>query len=355
MTSEVASTHKIAFHREKLGAYLRGERILPATLELDITSQCTRTCPECPSSRSRETDSLPLDFVRRLFGELEGQTKGLLLTGGEPTMAPHFRAVLALARSEGFEDIAVVTNGSLLDTDEAAEALLEHASTIRVSAYDWDAKSCGGLEPTLRRIAALRDRIDRAGSGLQIGVSALTSEERVPMLCEVAERSREAGCHWIYFHPQCQEWSLGTPRRVSQEGVLGTLQDCVRRHVNGFRAFFSYDRYHETPLSFEGYHAAHFLLVIGADGKNYLGAEVKYNLEHAIADLKANGVGGFLRNELRLARIRDTRGVTYPAIRSRHRGVLYNDLIERMKQGRETLDGLAAQTEPGRFRFPHIL
>ncbi len=49
--------------------------------------------------------------------------------------------------------------------------------------------------------------------------------------------------------------------------------------------FTSSDRYVDTGLSFDGYHAAHFLLVVGADGMNYLGAEVKYQPQYAIADL----------------------------------------------------------------------
>jgi hypothetical protein len=33
---EIASSYKVTYHREKLEAYLRNERILPATLELEL-------------------------------------------------------------------------------------------------------------------------------------------------------------------------------------------------------------------------------------------------------------------------------------------------------------------------------
>ena len=40
--SEIASTFKITYHRDKLRSYLRDEPIFPATLELDLTSACNR-------------------------------------------------------------------------------------------------------------------------------------------------------------------------------------------------------------------------------------------------------------------------------------------------------------------------
>ena len=47
-------------------------------------------------------------------------------------------------------------------------------------------------------------------------------------------------------------------------------------------------------LRFSAYHAAHFLLVVGADGKNYLGAEVKYQPAFILWDLKNNWREDFL-------------------------------------------------------------
>ena len=152
---EIASAHKIAYHREKLEAYLRNERILPATLELDISTECNRKCPLCPSTTSPRSSTLSLGFIERLFTRLEGQTAGLLLSGGEPTLAPIFPEVLRLAREHGFVDIAVVTNGSLLDKERVAAALCEYASTIRVSVYDWTGERRADQQATLRRIEGL--------------------------------------------------------------------------------------------------------------------------------------------------------------------------------------------------------
>ncbi len=353
--SELASAFKIAYHKQKIESYLCNEPIFPATLELDITSECTRVCPDCPSSRSSVPQHLSLEFVECLFACLQGQTRGLLLSGGEPTLAPTFPIVLEMARKSGFVDVSVVTNGSLLDDERVAAALLRYATSIRVSVYDWSAESCGGLKPMLKRVEALRTRIDRERSPLQIGVSALTSKARTKVLGEVTDAVRSAGAHWLYFHPLCTGWGSGCPARVDQEGVLTEIKECQNRQLDGFHVFVLPHRYAEIDLNFDGYHAAHFLLVVGADGINYLGAEVKYQPQYAIANVARDWRNDFLWQRERLERIKSVSSQTYTALASRHRGVLYNDLIERLKREEKELTEESLQVPRDTFRFPHVL
>jgi MoaA/NifB/PqqE/SkfB family radical SAM enzyme len=352
---ELASMFKVGCHKERVRAYLDGKGIFPITLELDLTSECTRVCPECPSATAANHHSLNKEFVDRLFGCLEGHTTGLLLTGGEPTMAPLFPRALQMARQRGFIDIAVVTNGSLLNSPPVEEALLAYVTTIRLSMYDWDRGSCEGVEWALRRIESLRKRIDCEGSRLQIGISALTSRSRAGMLGKLTESVLAAGAHWIYFHPLCTKWGIGCPEPAEQEGILTKInvlqeKDSGNCHVFTFRA-----RYEHTPLEFNGYHAAHFLLVIGADGKNYLGPEVKYQSHHVMADPGVRWRDDFLWEEQRLARVNSVNSRTYPAIQSRHRGVLYNHFIEQLKRGEEPALTELERASVTDFFFPHIL
>ncbi len=344
----VAGPAKVGAEPAKLAAYLRGERILPTSLELDLTTACTRSCPECPSTTAPVQRTLSRETLDWLLGTLEGQTPGLLLTGGEPTMAPLFPETLALARRRGFVEIAVVTNGGCLDEPHVLQALLAHASTIRLSLYDWSGPTgMAAAAGTLRRITALRERIDRDGSSLRIGVSALTSSSRVARLAELAASARDAGAHWLYFHPLCSKWGQGAPELDDQDGVLQEIGRIAAAESNGFRVGACPERYTRGQLRFAGYHAAHFLLVVGADGCNYLAPEVKYQDAHVIADL-ASRPADPLGAESRLARIRAVRSDEYPARGSRHRGILYSDWIESALSGRQRSSG-----KP--FMFPFIL
>jgi len=352
---ELASMFKVAYHKEKVRAYLDGEAIFPITLELDLTSECTRKCPECPSATAATHHYLNKEFVDRLFGYLEGHTTGLLLTGGEPTMAPLFPKVLQMARQRGFIDIAVVTNGSLINSPPVEEALLANVSTIRLSMYDWEGKSCEGSEWMLRQVESLRKRIDRENSRLQIGISALTSMSRVGMLRKLAELVLAAGAHWIYFHPLCTKWGVGCPEQAEQEGVVTKIDELQEKDFGNCHVFTFRARYDHMPLEFNDYHAAHFLLVIGADGRNYLGPEVKYQPQHVLADLGDQWKEDFLWERERLSRVSSVNSRTYPAIQSRHRGVLYSHFIEQLKRTKELgLSELERASTRG-FLFPHIL
>lgn len=352
---EIASTSKITYHREKLRSYLRGQPIFPATLELDLTTACNRRCPDCPSATSLPNDSLEMGFIERLLSSLAGQTGGLLLTGGEPTLAPAFPQVLRTARRHGFTDVVVVTNGTLLNEEKIAGALLEYASAVRVSMYDWSTESCREVHESLQRIETLRSRIDREGSMLQIGVSVLTTRENANVLSAITRETASAGAHWIYFHPLCTRWDTASPARVDQKDVLTRISAIQNLHRDGVGVFVFRDRYAESPIDFVGYHAAHFLLVVGADGMNYLGAEVKYHVQHIIADVAGSWHDEFLWQTPRLERIKAVKSGTYPAIGSRHRGVLYNGLIEeRMQTEQRTCDDPLSGSEDS-FLFPHIL
>lgn len=351
---QVASTRKVAYHSERLAAYLRGEPVFPVTLELDITSHCTRVCDACPSSRSEYQHSLKLSFIQELLASFDGQTQGLLLSGGEPTLSPLFPAVLALARDRGFEDIAVVTNGSLLDRDHVAHALLEHASTIRVSMYDWDRGSCRAHDSILSRVEGLRRRIDMEGASVRIGISALTSGDRAARLGELTRRVRSSGAHWIYFHPLCDGWADGNVARMDQTGVPAVLRSLVQSSTEEFGVHYLEARYDDIRPVFSGYHAAHFLMVVGADGKNYLGAEVKYQDRFAIADISGNVKPGFLQDLDRLSRIASVRGGEYTAAAGLHRGVLYSHYIEQLRKAPTSLEN-PPDDGGNHFSFPHIL
>jgi len=352
---EIGSILKIGLHKERVNRYLEGKNIFPVTLELDLTSDCTRVCPECPSVNSAKHDHLSMDFLEKLFADLEGQTSGLLLTGGEPTMSPLFPKVLEKAGRFGFQEIAVVTNGTLIHRSPVADALLKHATTIRLSMYGWEDDSQRGVGSTLKRIESLRKRIDREGSGLKIGASALTSASRVGQLAGLVERLRTAGAHWIYFHPLCSKWGLGSPELADQNGVLAKIEEIRAEKNGGNDVFFFRERYQSTDLRFDGYHAAHFLLVVGADGLNYLAPEVKYQSKFVIGDFHEGDRSDILWEARRLGRIGSIRSQSYSAVQSRHRSILYNHFIDGLlRRDRKTLEDFetAAKT---RFLFPHIL
>jgi MoaA/NifB/PqqE/SkfB family radical SAM enzyme len=348
----MTSSYKIAGDRRRLEDYLAGKNIFPLSVEFDLTEMCNRTCPGCPSVKATMKHFLSLEFIDRLLGILEGQTRGLLFTGGEPTIAPLFSRSLRLARQRQFSQIAVVSNGKCLDDNKVAGALLDDVTSLRISLYDWELGIDGPLSITLANILSLRKAIEQTGSGLSIGVSVLTDHARVPELEKIVRVISESGAHWIYFHPLCRNWDLGRPTITDQTAVLDEIERLRKAYSGIFPVFAGNERYGAQEIDFRSYHAAHFLLVVGADGKNYLSPETKYNPDYVLSDLNSSMENGFLWQEERLKRVRYS-SRDYACIGSRHRTVLYNDLVEGIIAGRESLDAACSYSD--RLIHPDIL
>ena len=149
----VFAPSKVGIDRNRINAYLNGERVHPLTMEMDLTQLCTRNCPSCPFGASRRPGlTLQLPFLERLFKALQGRIPGLVLSGGEPTLAPHFPETVQVARKSGVQQIAVITNGSRLHDPRVQDALLSGVTSVRVSLYDWQEGASEHFLDTLRQI-----------------------------------------------------------------------------------------------------------------------------------------------------------------------------------------------------------
>lgn len=326
----MVSSSKILIHQKKVKEYISGKNIFPVTLELGLTANCNRNCPDCPSSRGDRSLNLDLNIIKKLFLLLKEKTKGLILTGGEPTMYKYFSDTLKLGRENDFEDITVVTNGSYLDKDDILNSLADYSSAVRISLYDWNESDLSGLNTTMRRIEKLKKKVLAKGSSLSIGVSALTNKENSAVLDEVAQISRESGADWIYFLPTCTKDISGAARIIEQQTVLERISECSMKFNDDFDVYFLDDRYGSEEINFNSYHSAHFILVMGADGINYVGTEAKYQDQYALWDLKNNWKDDFIWDTERLDMISSLSSKNYLPKGSKNRGVLYNTLIERM-------------------------
>lgn len=348
---EMVSPRKIFWHADKVAAFLGGKPIYPATLELGLTTACNRSCPDCPSRKGRPGLFLDAATAGRLFSLCRGRTFGVILSGGEPTLHPGFGAILAAARESGFRDVVVISNGSRLSRPDVTEPLLRHASVVRVSLYDWRDGGPAGHSPTLRRIERLRAKIEKTGSPLRIGVSLLTQGAGLESLRRAAAAVRAAGAHWLYLHPTCVATPSGVNRARGQELLLDALAACRREQAPGFAVHYLVDRFSAAPVVFQGYHAAHFIMVVGADGDNYLSSETKYQPRYRLAPAAAYEDDDFFRESGRLKKIAEVDSAGYPAAGSRNRGVLYNQVLEEAKRS----SGGQGLPEAVEFILPHIL
>lgn len=355
--NKVFAPAKVNIDRQKVKAYLKGERIYPTTLEIDLTHLCTRSCSGCPYGKKRHAGlTLQLPFLDRIFSVLGPHTAGIILSGGEPTIVSHFPETVALARKKGFQEIAVISNGGNIHNHRVQDALLEHVTSIRISLYDWQENDSEYFTNTLKKIEDLRLRIDQEGSQLEIGAAMLTRTELKHRFLPVGLRALNAGIDWLYFHPYCIDWNKGRPIQADQTGVLDAINKFKTSAPDNANIQVPTERYGKNPLSFEKLHGAHFLIQIGADGINYLGPECKYEKDAELLDLNDYLEDDFLWHPQRLKRLNEASSDNYSYIGTRHRPPIFSDYIQKIIDFRSGYRVEEDQEESlDRFAYPGII
>lgn len=331
--SKIFAPSKVTADNKKIEAYLNGEQIYPTTIELDLTQLCTRSCSGCPYSVARRPGlTLQLPFLDRLFSVLGPHTPGIVLSGGEATIVPHFPETVALARQKGFKQIAVISNGGHIHEKKVQDALLEYVTAIRISMYDWQENESEYFLTSLEKIEALRNRIEKEGSRLEIGASILTRKEWNHRYVSVGMQALNAGIDWLYFHPYCVDWEKEYPIKADQTGALEAIADLKLKAPENANIQVPYERYDEKPLYFEKLHGSHFLIQVGADGINYAGPECKYEKEAELLNLNDYLEDDFLWHPKRVNRLNELNSDNYRFIGTKHRPVIFSDHIQKVIQ-----------------------
>ena len=354
---KVFAPSKVAGEKQKIEAYLNGEHIFPTTVELDLTQLCTRSCSGCPYSVSREQGlTLQLPFLDRIFSILCPHTPGIVLSGGESTIVPHFPKTVALARQKGFKEIAIISNGGNTHKSKVQDALLEHVTSIRFSLYDWQENDAEYFVKSLKKIEGLRNRIEKEGSKLEIGASMLTRKDLNHRYESVGLQALNAGVHWLYFHPYCIDWESKHPVQADQTGVLEAIEKLKEIATSNANIQVPVDRYSEKPLYFEKLHGAHFLIQIGADGINYAGPECKYDKNSELLNLNEYLEDDFLWHPQRLKRLDELNSDNYNFIGTKHRPPMFSDYIQKLIQLRNSNNEEEQLNDPAHcFSYPCIL
>ena len=351
----VFSPAKMMVAEDRIRSYLRGERVYPITMEMDLTQSCTRSCPACPYGAAREQNlTLAMPFLERLFGILGPNTPGLVLSGGEPTSVPHFPEAIALARKTGFKEIAVITNGSCLHDPRIQDALFEGVTSVRVSLYDWQEGDSDHFLTTLRNIARLRELADARSSPLEISAAMLTRREWAHRFEAVTQAAFESGIHWLYFHPFCVDWDNHHPEQADQTGVLDVIAELTQNSPRAADIHVPYERYSRDPLVFSRLHGSCFLIQVGADGVNYAGPECKYDPDYALLDLTSYLETDFLWHPQRLAGIAAINSDNYSPIGTRHRPPIFSAYLQDVADRTPEI-GTQAQPSEISFHQPHII
>jgi MoaA/NifB/PqqE/SkfB family radical SAM enzyme len=125
MQNLILDGHKLPWHKERVRAWLNGERIPPITIDCALTRRCTYKCRYCYGQlQANDEKRITRDVIFRLLDDAaEIGVKAIsFVSDGESTCSPHLYAAILRGKANGL-DMALGTNGYLLDDRRLGEIL----------------------------------------------------------------------------------------------------------------------------------------------------------------------------------------------------------------------------------------
>ncbi|MFA6583400.1 MAG: radical SAM protein [Elusimicrobiaceae bacterium] len=125
MADLILDGHKLAWHKERLEAWQRGERIAPITIDCALTRSCTYKCVYCYGQlQDNDIKRMTKDVIFRFLDDAAeiGVKAVSFVSDGESTCSPHLYEAIVKGKSNNL-DMALGTNGYLLQDDKLREIM----------------------------------------------------------------------------------------------------------------------------------------------------------------------------------------------------------------------------------------
>ncbi len=117
--------HKLAWHKDRVDAWLRGERIAPITIDCSLTRRCSYRCVYCYGMlQANDEKKMTREVIFRFLDDAAeiGVKAVSFVSDGESTCSPHLYDAIIRGKANGL-DMALGTNGYLLRDNRLEEIL----------------------------------------------------------------------------------------------------------------------------------------------------------------------------------------------------------------------------------------
>jgi len=125
MSKYILDGHKLAWHKDRIEAWLRGERIAPITIDCALTRQCSYDCVYCYGKlQANYEKKMTKDVISRFLDDAAdiGVKAVSFVSDGESTCSPYLKDAVLRGKENGL-DMALGTNGYLLNQNELEDIL----------------------------------------------------------------------------------------------------------------------------------------------------------------------------------------------------------------------------------------
>lgn len=198
--------HKLIWHRERIDAWLRGERIAPITIDCALTKACSYRCVYCYGMlQENKGHILDRDTIFRFLDDAAeiGVKAVSFVSDGESAHSPHVYDAITRGRANGL-DMAIGTNGYPLK-DERMQEILPALTYIRfnISAgtveryskiHGVDEKAFYKVVNTIKKCVEIKRAL---GLSVTIGLQMVLLPDFKDDIIPLAKLGRELGVDYL--------------------------------------------------------------------------------------------------------------------------------------------------------------
>ncbi|MFH2012812.1 MAG: radical SAM protein [Pseudomonadota bacterium] len=218
MEKLILDGHKLTWHKKRVDAWLRGERIAPITIDCALTRKCTYRCTYCYGQlQENDEKRMTKDVIFRFLDDAAeiGVKAVSFVSDGESTCSPYLYDAILRGKSNGL-DMALGTNGFLLKDDRLPD-ILPALTYLRfnISAADHnrylEIHRCK-RESFFKVINTVKEsvRIKKAkGLDVTIGVQMVLLPELADQVIPLAKLGKELGVDYLVIK-HCSDDELGS-------------------------------------------------------------------------------------------------------------------------------------------------
>lgn len=206
MSDLILDGHKLNWHKERVEAWLRGERIAPITMDCALTRRCTYKCVYCYGRlQANDEKRMTRDVIFRFLDDAaEIGVKAIsFVSDGESTCSPHLYDAILRGKANGL-DMALGTNGFLLK-EEKLEQILPALTYLRFNISAGEPKRysyiMGCKEEAFYKVTGIIKKcveIKKAkGLSVTLGLQMVLMPDFKDQIIPIAKLGKELGCDYV--------------------------------------------------------------------------------------------------------------------------------------------------------------
>jgi len=278
--------HKLYWHSDRVNDWLHGRRIVPIHIDVGLSKGCNIKCQYCFGAvqgnfyKKGSEVFFPRDPLLRYVKEAgELGVRSMAFVGeAEPLLNPHVYEAIIKGKKAGV-DIALGTNGILLDVGKSGEEALEHLSWIRfnISAASEEAyrkvHASKEFSTAIEKIKFCVDKKKRKKLQVTIGLQMVLTPSNIGEVVPLSKLGKELGVDYLVIK-QCADTvtnDLGVFDRLKEyDSFLEILKEAEKMSSKGYNVIVKWGKItNKGKRNYDQCLGVPFLLYSSGDGKLY--------------------------------------------------------------------------------------